>query len=129
MLWADALRELGLELDRPGLRPVRPNLEKYVLPLGDGFATEAVPLHAVYILESSNSGLSIPARIKGLRKIEALTENTYRPYFVEHMKRAGEHLRQITEVASRAPVARVNRPLGSFQMDELADLLEEDFRT
>ena len=126
MLWADALQRLGL--DRLGLRAVRPNLEKYILPLGDDFATEATPLHAVYILEASNSRLSAPTPIKGLKKIEALTGTTYRPRFVEHMKHEGEHLRQITEVASRARVARVNRPHGSLQVDELVDLIQEDFR-
>ena len=125
MLWADALE--GLHLKRPGLKPARPGLEKYVLPLGDGFATSATPLHAVYILEASNSRLSVPTPIKGLQKIELLIRNTYRPHFIAHMKHEGEHLRQITEVASSARVRRINRPRGSCQADELADLLQEDF--
>ena len=127
MLWADAIQGLEFGLDRPALRPARPNIEKYVLPLRDGFATEAAPLHAVYILEPSNSLLQGPTPIKGLAKIEALTRNTYRPRFVEQMSHEGNYLRQIAEVASRARVGRINWPRGSFQVDELTDLLERDF--
>ena len=126
MLWADALREMGL--DRIGLRPARSQIEKYILPLGNGFATEATRLRALYIVETTQSDLlSVPTPIKGLGKIEALARNTYRPHFVEHMNLEGKHLRQIAAIALRIPVRRIDRPRGPFRLGDLVNLLEEDF--
>jgi hypothetical protein len=125
MLWADALREMGV--DRLGLRPARSQIEKYILPLGDGFATQATPLRALYFVEATNSELSSPTPIKGLFKIEALARNTYRPHFVEHMNLEGNHIKQIATIARRIPVRRINRPRGPFRLGDLVDLLEGDF--
>jgi len=125
MLWADALQQMGL--DRHGLRPARSELEKYILPLGEGFSTEAAPVHALYIIEATNSDLSAPTSIKGLRKIEALARSTYRPHFVEDMNLEGGHLRRITALAKRVAVRQINRPRSPSRLHELVDLLEEDF--
>jgi hypothetical protein len=126
MLWADALREMGV--DRLGLRPARSQIEKYILPLGDGFASEATRLRALYIVETTQSDLlSVPTPIKGFGKIEALARNTYRPHFVEHMNLEGEHLKQITAIAQRIQVRRIDRPRGPFRLGDLVNLLEEDF--
>lgn len=126
VLWADTLRRLGV--DQPGLRLVRPELEKYILPLREGFANEAVELRAIYILSPVNSELSAPIPVKGLAKIEALTQNIYRRSFVEDMNIRAAQIRQITEVARGTPVRFINRPIGSFQLEELVSLLERDFR-
>jgi hypothetical protein len=125
MLWADALREL--DVDRVGLLPARPGIEKYILPLGEGFAAEAAALHAIYILEPENSELSAPVPVKGLKKIEILTQNIYRPHFVEPMNIRAGQIGQIAEVARRTSVKLLNRPLGSFVIQELVALLERDF--
>jgi len=123
MLWADAANRLGL--NQQHLRRVRSGLEKYVLPLGDGFAAEPAPLHAVYVLEPSNSDDLSIVPIHGLQKIKALNLATYRPHFFTGIN-AGR-LRQIGEVARQAKVAVVMRPRNGFRVDELADLLAADF--
>ena len=74
-----------------------------------------------------NSELSGPTPIKGLAKIEALTQNIYRPHFVEQMNIRAGQIKHITEVARHTPVRLINRPRGSFQVAELVDLLERDF--
>ena len=124
MLWADALREMGVE--SLALRPARSGIQKYILPLGGGFAPQATPLRALYIVEATNSGLSSPAPIKGLGKIEALARNTYRPHFVEHMNQESKHLRQIAAIALHVPVRRIDRPRGPFRLGDLVDLIEGD---
>ena len=50
ILWADALEEMGVNWH--ALRPARRELKKYILPLGDGFATDATRIHAIYILDN-----------------------------------------------------------------------------
>jgi hypothetical protein len=122
LLWADALRRMKLE--SAPLAHVRPGLEKFILPLGERFAKDPMPLHAIYVIEPTNFELSGPVPVKGLRKIETLIQNTYRPRFVEHMKLEQEHIKQITSVAERVPVARISRPRHGFAVEQLVDLLE-----
>jgi hypothetical protein len=124
LLWADGLRSLGL--DSSQLRPVRPQLAKFVLPLGDGFITQPVPLRAIYVLEIANAGISAPRPIKGMEKIEVLARNAYRPHFVAQMALEGSLIRPLAAVARSVPVARVDRPRGPFPVNELVDLLERD---
>jgi hypothetical protein len=124
LLWADGLRSLGLESSQ--LRPVRPQFTKFVFPLGDAFATEPVPLRAIYILEVANAGISAPKAVKGMEKIEVLAHNGYRPHFVAQMALEGSLLQPLATVARTVPVARVDRPRGSFPVSELVDLLERD---
>jgi hypothetical protein len=125
MLWADALKAMGL--DQPDLRPVRPRLEKYLLPLSERGETEALPLRVIYLLEPVNAGPSRPIPVTGLPKIQMLAQNTYRAHFVEHMRIEAEHFRRLATVAQQVPVRRLPRPDGSFaQLNQLVELLEED---
>jgi hypothetical protein len=115
-------------LDRAVLEPVRSKVAKYILPLKEGFAHEATPAHAIYILNASNSAPSVPVPIKGLRKIEVLAQNLYRPRFVEQMSMEGVQFQQIMELARQVQVTTVCRPSTSFDVRNIVDLIERDFR-
>jgi hypothetical protein len=125
MLWADALEKLGKS--NPGLLQARSHLEKYILPLDDGFAVEAVPLHALYVLEMAQAGVLGLSPVTRLAKIRAVARCTYREQFVKGMGLVDQHLKQIGEVARNAPVTCIQGRKGSLSVDELADLLERDF--
>jgi hypothetical protein len=125
MIWADTANRLGI--NQRHLRRASSDAEKYVFPLGDAFAAESVPLHAIYVLEPSNSDDFTLVPIRGLQKIQLLNQITYRPAFIEGMNLNGQHFRQIGEVARQTKVIVVKRPLGGFRIDELADLLAADF--
>ena len=51
-LWADTTRKLALDLD--SLRRVRPQLDKYAVPLEAEFSNQSLPLYAVYLLQTHN---------------------------------------------------------------------------
>jgi hypothetical protein len=125
MLWADTLRELGI--DPTGFDPVRPRIEKFIFPLKHGFAGDAAVLHAIYVLEPVNSNVPAMVSVKGFRKFEMLAQNLYRPRFVEHLNVEAVQLKQIAEVAQRTLVKVVHRPDASFQARSIADLIERDF--
>jgi hypothetical protein len=125
MLWADAAERLGV--DQQLLRRARSGLEKFILPLGDGFAAEPVPLHGVYLLELSDSEDFSLVPVNGFQKFKTLSLATYRPLFVAGMNLGSQHFRQIGEVARQAKIAVVKRPPSGFRVDELADLLAADF--
>ena len=74
----------------------------------------------------TNEELSAPVSVRGLKKIDVLAAQMYRPHFVEHMPDGGP-LRQLTAIAGRVPIWRINLPRGQYRVTELVDLLERDF--
>jgi hypothetical protein len=123
-VWAEALQQMGIET--AALVRARPDLEKFVLPLGDQFAPEPVPLHAIYILQPGNSPISEALAIKGLKKFETLTQNTYRPRFIEQMALESQQFAQIASIAGNVRVARITRPLHDFAVEHLVNLIERN---
>jgi hypothetical protein len=123
MLWADTIEKLGI--DSSGLDRARPQIAKYVLPIED-FAGEPAAIRAIYILESASSKLSAPTPVQGLRKVETLARNLYRPQFVEPLKVEGVQFRQIVEIAQETPVRIVQRLGTQSQVNEVVELIERD---
>jgi hypothetical protein len=125
-LWADACEKLSQ--DTAALRRIRPQLEKYALPLGEQFWSEPLPVKRLYILNTINSKeFKLEVLIRA-EKFMALGEQTYRLPFMQGMGLDGSHLRQCTKVAARVPVLRVTRPSGWFLLDELVELISQDWR-
>lgn len=125
MLWADAVERLGVTSTK--LRPARAQLEKFHYRLEQPPLEHEYPLHAIYLLAPTNSSTITITPLSGFDKIQRLNDNTYRNQFLTGMKLAETHFRQIAVIAQHAKVARVTRPDNSYQLDELAALLQEDF--
>ena len=127
MLWADAVEHLGVAQSK--LRPARAQLEKYHYRVDQTPLTTEYPLKAVYLLVPTNSLEFAITPLSGFDKIHKLTDNTYRGQFLTGMKLASQHFRQIAAVAEKARVACVNRPESTYQLEELADMIQQDFMT
>jgi hypothetical protein len=125
-LWADACEKL--EKDATNLRRIRPQLEKYVLPLGEQFCSEALPLKRLYILNTTNTKEFKLQEISSAEKFMALGHQTYRPAFMKAMGLQGNHLRQCARVAARIPLVRVTRPSGWYLLNELVELISQDLQ-
>lgn len=124
-IWADAAKKL--EHDTKTLRQVRPNIEKYAISLQEGFDSTPVPLHAVYVLTSSNKpDFKIEAIEQG-KKFEVLLKNTYRDRFLEGLGVKMTHFIQATSIAKNLKISRVTRPSAPYLLDELVKTLEKDF--
>jgi hypothetical protein len=116
-----------LGIDERDLRRARSGLEKYILPVGNGFAQKATPLHAIYVLELSEAdGFSL-VPIHGIQKLKALNLSAYRPQFIQSMNLEAGYFRQLSQFAGRAKVTIARRPGTGFRVEELADLLAADF--
>lgn len=124
MLWADVLPEL--DIVGRNLQPVRRGLEKYSLPVQESLSGEPIRLHAMYILETSNSDRPTISRVTGLAKIEALTRNTFRNNLIEPVDIASFFTRAAS-VAGAFQMKRAVRPRHGFRIDDFVDLLIEDF--
>jgi hypothetical protein len=76
-LWRDALDALGRSID--GLERGRLRLEKFVVPLGDAFATDPVPLAGIYHLAAEADGhFEDFEPLRGLDAVMKLRGQVYR---------------------------------------------------
>lgn len=124
-LWPDAARRLG---ETPELLPrVDTKLEKHCLPFQEGFYRKPVPLHRVYVLSTNSKRNLVLRSLKGVEKLTVLINNTYRVHFLYEMGAKALHFKQCVAVAKHAVVTKVTRPREPFLLDELAELLEQDF--
>lgn len=124
-LWADVTRRL--EQDWAGLSKVRQELEKYGLPLQEGFCTEPTPLNRIYVLGTTNTDRFEMIPVNGLEKFNALIKNTYRFRFTEGLGSKPDHFNRCTAVGRHAEVRRITRPRLGFRIDDLMDLIQKDF--
>lgn len=124
-LWTDGIRKLGEVPD--SLKRIRPELEKYRLPLGEGFYAKPLPLHRMYVLTFSYSG---KPRLIGLKlpvNLNWLKRHIYHLGFVEGLGTKDCCFKQCEAVANHVPVSLAMCPRRPFLLDELVYLLEEDF--
>ena len=62
-----------------------------------------------------------------MEKLTAIINNTYRLGFIDGLGIRVSHFEQCVAVAKQTPLTRVTRPEEAFLLNELAQLLEEDF--
>ncbi len=124
-LWADMLETLAQ--DKATLQQVRPNLEKYALPLNKPFEQTPLPLHAVYQLTHHNKPDFEFEHLEQMKKFQILSNNTYRQHFLSGLGMRATHFRHVSAVANHVRVGRVTRPDYPLRLDELVELLIDDF--
>jgi len=124
-LWADSAAVLGQATD--GLPRVRPELEKFVLPVTDALVDAPARLAAIYVLSSHNQPhVHLEERRDG-RKFNALLDHTWQKLVVKRMGLHTAHFQRAIAVANQARIVRVRRPDDGFHLKELADAVEADF--
>lgn len=97
-LWQDAADRLEIATD--GLRRVRPDLDKYDIPIGDGFCTDPLPVRWIYALaKSSRPGIHIEPR-EGIKRIPPLISNTYRPQYMAVMELLEQNVKAVAELTT-----------------------------
>ncbi len=123
-LWQDVADKLDIETE--ALRRIRPNLQKYNLPVERESATQALPIRWIYILGSRDvKGITIEP-IQGMQRFQPLRNNTYRVRFLEGMALKPDHLQLCGQLAGRIRLARVTRPRIGFTLDEMIDTILAD---
>jgi hypothetical protein len=120
-LWADTLARLGEAPER--LSRVRPELEKYSLPLNGAYAADPAPLSTVFVLKRSHRPAPELAEVTGVAKVQALQNNAYRAAYVGEAGLKGLLFRAATELARQVRVFRLVRPRYGYRLDELVDCL------
>lgn len=124
-LWADSAAMLGQST--VGLPRVRPELEKYLVPVTAALADVPARLAAIYVLFSHNQPHIHLEERREARKFNALLDHTWQKLVVKRMGLHTAHFQRAIAVANQARIVRVQRPDDSFRLKELADAVEADF--
>jgi hypothetical protein len=124
-LWADAVKHL--DVAKGTLRKIRPCIEKYALPLGEKFYTSPLPLKGIYILNMHNREDIQFNPLAGYSRMVPLKAQAWRPQYLKGMYQEKTLQIRYAKLAQDIWVTRVTRPNGRYTIQELAQLVEEDW--
>jgi hypothetical protein len=124
-LWSDTLEKLGK--NPQGLHKITPVEDKRHLPLDTGFCSDPRPLRRIYELTTTDTQEFELIHLQGIDKLVTIMEHTYRPEFLGGAERKKLHFLQCAGAVRQAAVSRVTRPRFPFLLDDLLDLVEQDW--
>jgi hypothetical protein len=125
-LWEDALEKIGIEA--ASYTRVRQVVDKFAVPVNDRFNHNPLPIKRIYILSPWNKGGIEVSEIIGMKKFNLLKNQTYRFRFVAGLEREVSHFKSAGVLGNQVPLLSVRRPHSLFLLDELANILETDFK-
>ena len=124
-LWHDAAYRL--DIDTAPLPRVRPELEKFTLPVQPAArSAQPLPVRWIYILDSDNGDQVRVEALHGVHRFKPLHENTYRMRYLQGMALGAAHLQLCGRLAARVRLARVTRSRAGFKLDALIAALQAD---
>jgi len=123
-VWNDVLKKL--EIENKSLKEIRPNIKKYHLPIHEQFYNKQVPLKNIIVLTTKNSlGFEIE-ELSGIKKFNAIKNNTYRYRFVQGLEKQQDHFQVLNQLLQKVNVYRVKRPQAPMMLNEFEDFLQQN---
>ena len=123
-LWQDAADRLGISTT--GLRRIRPDMEKFDIPLGDAWHPDPLPVRWLYVLRKSpRPGIHIEP-IEGMDRLAPLKANTYRVQYMKAMDLHQQHLTAIARLARQIRLVKVWRCEDDCGPERVADAILAD---
>ena len=120
-LCADAFERLGTPSG------ARFDVDKFVVPMGEGYCPNPVPLRAIHVLGNHEDEQPKYEEIKGLDSIKLLLENLYRPHYLRGQATQHDLMRMAASIAQGAKLATVTRRRDTAAIAGLVSFLEADW--
>jgi hypothetical protein len=117
-LCADAYERLGTT---PG---VRFDVDKYVVPMGEGYCPHPVSLRAIHILVDHDSSTPVFEVLRGFDRVQRLLENLYRPHYLKGQGTQSDLMRMAGLIAQTATIVAVTRRRDPEAIEGLVGFLE-----
>lgn len=125
-LWGKMMRQFGL--DPQQFERIRPQLEKYRVGLPENFHTQREPLYTCYSLEgNARHGIELEA-LSGIEKPHMLYTQHHLAHTWLRVLNTQEMLLAVSTAARVTRCVRVKRSTERFELEQLLDVIEEDFR-
>jgi hypothetical protein len=125
-LWHDSAAKLNIATR--GLRRIRLQVNKYAMPLAQGFAQQSYPVSAVFFLHSHNDYTVRFETSKGWECYNPLKANSYRIAYTKGMGLEKHHLKQCSLLSNQASMWHLYRPDQGFELDKLLHELQLHFQ-
>ena len=120
-IWNDVLQKL--DINKEPLIEIRPNVKKFQLPINDNYFDEPLPLKNIIIINTKNSPGFEYEELTGIKKFNAIKNNTYRYRFVQGLEKQLDHFEILNKLLPVIKVYRVTRPQSPLLLNEFADFL------
>jgi hypothetical protein len=102
-------------------------LEKYSLPLGEGFCDQPRPVKRIYELASHDLQEFNIVPLRGTDKLTVLITHTYRLDFLEGPLKRKCYFEQCGRLARQVPISRLIRPPFPFPREDLVNFLKKEW--
>ena len=120
-IWNDVLQKL--DFNKESLAEIRPNVKKFQVPINDNYFNEPLPLKNIIIINTKNSPGFEHEELTGIKKFNAIKNNTYRYRFVQGLEKQLDHFQILNKLLPEIKGYRVTRPPSPLLLNELADFL------
>lgn len=120
-IWNDVLKKLDIQNE--SLSQIRPDIKKYQLPINDNYYNESLPLKNIIILTTKNSSGFDSEELFGIKKFNAIRNNTYRHRFVQGLEKQQDHFQILNKLLPTIKVFSVSRPQSPIMLKELGDFI------
>jgi hypothetical protein len=117
-LCADAYERLGTS---PGARF---DVDKFVVPMGEGYCPHPVSLTAIHILVDHDSSTPQFEVLRGFDRVQRLLENLYRPHYLKGQGTQSDLMRMAGLIAQKTTMVAVTRRRDPEAIEGLVGFLE-----
>lgn len=124
LLWKNTLAKLDLDFEPLG--QVRPDIEKYVVPVNSRFCKSPRQLTHMYVLQSCNEDEVSVEPVEGFARFNTFLNNTYREQFLKGMGLSASRQKNVARVAPKVPVSKLSWPQKWDDIDDAIRLLEDE---
>jgi len=109
------------------------DVDKFVVPMGEGYCPQPMPLRAIHILridDTATAKFAVTPEFEvltGFDRVKRLLENLYRPHYLKGQQTQTNLMRMAGEIAQKATLVTVTRRRNPTQADELVGFLESNW--
>jgi hypothetical protein len=121
-LWRDSAENMGVDVS--GYHAILAGMDKYAVPLEEGFCRARAPLTALCELRMENCREATLTRLAGPDKLTVMLKHTYRRWLLDGLGLKVSHFNQCSAAAKAIAVCSLARPKGKFSVEEQARLVE-----
>ena len=100
------------------------DVDKFVVPMGEGYCPQPAPLKAIHILAEHDSNTPEFEVLRGFDRVQRLLENLYRPQFLKGQGTQSDLMRLAGLIAQRTTIAVVSRRRDPDAIEGLVGFLE-----
>ena len=100
------------------------DVDKFVVPMGEGYCADPVRLRAIHILADQDSSTPKFEVLRGFDRVQRLFENLYRPHYLRGQATQSDLMRMAGLIAQQATMVTVSRRRDPEAIEGLVSFLE-----